>query len=81
MTNKDVQFVVCRSLPEVLRISRAQIDGLGTEFSLCDCYYCGQSLVIGLDEATNASTLDLHIVCPKCAIPYQSVVPRTCGPN
>ena len=75
MTYKAYKFVVCSTLSEVLRMSSYAIDRLGTEFSLCDCRRCGQSLVVGIDEATSAKTSDLEIVCPKCAAPYSSFVP------
>ena len=72
MTYKAAKFVVCHTLPEMLRMSAYAIDQLGTVFSLCDCHRCGQSLVIAIDAATKAATLDLEIVCPKCAAPYSS---------
>jgi hypothetical protein len=60
----------------MLRMSPYAIDRLGTDFSLCYCRRCGQSLVIGVDEATNATALDLEIVCTKCAAPDSSPKPN-----
>jgi len=74
MTYKAAKFVVCRTLPEMLRMSAYAINNLGTEFSVCDCHRCGQSLVIAIDAATKAATLDLEIVCPNCATPYSSLM-------
>ena len=36
MTYKAAKFVVCHTLPEMLRMSAYAIDQLGTVFSLCD---------------------------------------------
>ena len=69
MTCRAVSFVVCHTLPEILRLSPSAIDKLGTQFCLCDCQRCGQSLVIGVDELTNVGTLNLEIICAKCAVP------------
>ena len=75
MTFKAAKFVVCHTLPEMLRMSNYAIDELGTVFSLCDCHRCGQSVVIAVDAATNAATLDLEIVCHQCATPYSNLTP------
>jgi hypothetical protein len=69
MMHRTVPFVVCHTLPEILRLSPSAIDKLGTEFCLCDCQRCGKSIVIGVDELTNVGTLDLEIICAKCAVP------------
>lgn len=76
MTQRVSKFVVCHTLSEMLRMSPRAIDGLGMEFSLCYCRRCGRSLVISVDEATNATALDLEIICTKCAAPDSSAKPN-----
>lgn len=78
MTHKAVLFVVCHTLPEILRVSPSTIHKLGTEFCLCDCRRCGQSVVIGVDEAKNVATLDVEIVCAMCAA---TLMPAFSKPN
>jgi hypothetical protein len=81
MTHKAVSFVVCHTLPEILRLFPSAIDKLGTEFCLCDCQRCGQSVVIGVDELTNVGTLNVEIICAKCAVPYPNAWVAPPKPN